>query len=148
MNHKLCYPGNSLLNGISEKGFSKNQQLTVKNFPVGISKKVLQEMENFVADKSGWIFVHAGTNGITNGINSLNSVKKMVKNVKKSSPNTKLVFSSILLSKATNINSHLKSYCQKKHLDFIDNQKLLKEHLRNRELHLKSAEIRSLLKIL
>ena len=53
MNHKLCYPGNSLLNEISEKGFSKNQQLTVKNFPVGISKKVLQEMQNFVADKSG-----------------------------------------------------------------------------------------------
>ena len=40
-------------------------------------------MENLVADKPDCIIVHAGKNEITNDINSSNSVKKIVKNVKK-----------------------------------------------------------------
>ena len=121
--------GDFLLNGISEKGLSRNHQVTVKNFSDGTSKKVLEEMENLVADKPDCIINHAGTNDITNCINSLNSAKKLIKNVKKSSPNTKLVFSSTfirkdkkdILKKVTNINSCLKNYCQQKHLDIVDN---------------------------
>ena len=100
-------------------------------------------MANLLADKPDCIIIHAGRNDITNGINSLNSVKKIVENVKKSSPNTKLVFSSILLrkdkkdisKKVTDINSRLKHYCQQKHFDFIDNSNILEEHLGNGELH-------------
>ena len=121
--------GDFLLNGISEKGLSRNHQVTVKHFSDGTSKKVLEEMENLVADKPDCIINHAGTNDITNCINSLNSAKKLIKNVKKSSPNTKLVFSSTfirkdkkdILKKVTNINSCLKNYCQQKHLDIIAN---------------------------
>ena len=94
---KVAVTGDSLLNGISEKGLLKDHQGTVKNFPSGTTEKVLEEIENLVADKPDYIIIHAGTNDITNGINSLNSVKKIVKDVKKSSPNTKLVFSSILI---------------------------------------------------
>ena len=104
----------------------------------------MEEIENLVADKSDCSIIHTGTNDIFNGINSLNSVKKIVKDVKKSSPNTKLVFSSILLrkdeenisKKVTDINSRLKTYCQQKHPDFIDNSNILEEHLGNRKLHL------------
>ena len=94
---KVIVTGNSLLNGIREKGLSRDHQVTVKNFPSETIEKVLKEMENLVADKPDCIIIHAGTNDITNGINSLNSVKKIVKDVKKSSPNTKLVFSSIFI---------------------------------------------------
>ena len=63
--------------------------------------------------------------------------------MKKSSPNTKLVFSSILIKedkkgfskKVTDINSRLKNYCQRKHLDFIDNGNVLEQHLGNRKIH-------------
>ena len=91
--------GDSFLNGICEKGLSRDHQVTVKNFPGGNSEKVLKETENLVADKPDWVIIHAGTSDISNGINSLNSVKKIVKDLKKSSPNTKVVFSSILLRK-------------------------------------------------
>ena len=130
--------GDSLLNGISEKGLSKDYQVTVENFPGETSEKLLEEIKNLVADKP------AGTNDVANGINSLNSVKKIVKNVKKSSPNSKLVFSSKLLrkdkkdisKKVSDINSRIKNHCQQKHLDFIDNRNILEEHLGNRKLHL------------
>ena len=135
---KVVVTGDSLLKGISEKGFSRNHQVTVKNFPGGTSEKVLEKIENLVANKPECIIIHARTNDIINGINSLNSVKKIVKNVKKSSPNTKLVFSSILLrkdkdipKKVTDTNSRLKHYCQQKHLDFINNSNILEEHLGN-----------------
>ena len=65
----------------------------------GASEKILEEMENLLADKPDYIIIHAGTNDITNCISSLNSVEKIVKNVRKSSPNTELVFSNILLRK-------------------------------------------------
>ena len=131
---KVVVAGDSLLNGISEKGLSRDNQVTVKNLPSGTTEK---EIEDLVADKPDCIFIHAGTNDITNGINSLNSVKK-------SSPNTKLVFSSILIrkdkkdisKKVTDINSRLKNCCQQKHLDFINKSNILKEHLGNRKLHL------------
>ena len=83
----------------------------------------MEGIEDLVADKPDCVIIHAGTNDITNGINSLNSVNKIVKDVKKSLPNTKLVFSSILIrkdkkgisKKVTDINSRLKNYCQQKH---------------------------------
>ena len=83
--------GDPFLNGKSEKGLSRNHQVTVKIFRGGTSEKVLEEMENLVADKPDCIIIHAGTNDIINGINSLNSVNKIVKYVKKSYPDTKLV---------------------------------------------------------
>ena len=70
-----------------EKGLSRDHQVTVKNFPGGTTEKVLKEIEDLVADKPDCVIIHAGTNNITNGINSLNSIKKIVKDVKKSSPN-------------------------------------------------------------
>lgn len=56
-------------------------------------------MENLVADKLDCIIIHEGANDITNAINFLNSVKKMVKTVKKNFSNTKFIFSSILIRK-------------------------------------------------
>ena len=70
-------------------------------------------MENLVADKLVCVIIHAGANDITNAINFLNSVKKMVKTVKKNFSNTKFIFSSILIRKKCYlVNGHLKHYCQ------------------------------------
>lgn len=40
-------------------------------------------MENVFENKANWNIIQAGTNNITNGINSLNSVKKIVTNIEK-----------------------------------------------------------------
>ena len=57
-NKKVVVTGDSLLNGISEKGLSRDHQVTVKNCLGGISEKVLEEIENLVADKPGCIILH------------------------------------------------------------------------------------------
>ena len=53
--------------------------ITHNNTTGGASEKILEEMENLLADKPDYIFIHAGTNYITNGISSLNSVKNSKK---------------------------------------------------------------------
>ena len=67
---------------MSEKELSRNHRVTVKNFPSGTSEQLSEEIENLAADKPDCIIIYAGTNDITNGINSLISVKKIVKKCK------------------------------------------------------------------
>ena len=74
---KVVVTGDSLLSGISE--LLRNRQVTVTNFPGGTSGKILDEMENLVADNPAASFSHARTNYITKGFNSLDSVLKIVK---------------------------------------------------------------------
>ena len=73
---KVVVTGESLLNGINERGLSKPYKVNIQNFPGGTSETILEELDTLVASKPDCIIIHAGTNDFTNGINSLNSVKK------------------------------------------------------------------------
>ena len=141
---KVIVTGDSLLNGISERGLSKPHKVNVQNFPGGTSETILEELDTLVASKIYCIIIHAGTNDLTNGINSLNSVKKIVKKVKQASANTKVVFSSLITrkdkkdldKKVQDTNSRLKNYCAQTNIDYIDNNNIKEEHLGNKKLHL------------
>ena len=91
------------------------------------------------------MIVHAGTNDLTNNINTLRSVKKNIcEKTKKISPNTKIVFSSIIFRKDRrdiekqrgDVNTRLKNFCKQKNVSFIDNSNLKEEHLGFKKLHL------------
>ena len=94
------------------------------------------------------MIVHAGTNDITNGINSLNCPKKIIKKVKQISPNTKVVFSSLITrkdkkdldKKVVEVNSRLKDFWAQKNIYFIDSMNIKEEHLGNKKLHLNKRE--------
>ena len=88
-----------MLSGIHEGGLLKQQQVKIQNFLGDASETILDEVDTFVAGKPDCIIVHVGTNDIMKGINSLNSVKKIVKKVKQTSPDTKVVFSSLITRK-------------------------------------------------
>ena len=68
----------------------------------------------------------------------------MVKKVKNSSPNTKLVFSSVILrkdkkdmsKKVGETNQWLKNDCKQKNIDFVDNSNIMEEHVGSKKLHL------------
>ena len=71
---KVLVTGDSLLNGINEHGLSKPHKVNVQNFPGGTSETILEELDTLVVSKPDCIIIHAGTNDLTNEINSLNSV--------------------------------------------------------------------------
>ena len=141
---RVVITGDSMLNGIHEKGLSKNHTVKINNFPGGTSETVLENIDETLKSKPDCLIVHAGTNDLTNGINLLNQAKKIVKQVKKVSQNTKIVLSSIITrkdrknidKKVSEVNSYLKNYCSQKNIDFIDNSNLKEEHLGQKKLHL------------
>ena len=96
---KIIIVGDSLLNGIHEKGLSKNHSVKVNNIPGGTSDAILDKLDDFLKNKPDGLIVHAVTNDITKGKNLLNNVKKNLKQVKKLSPNIKAAFSSIVTRK-------------------------------------------------
>ena len=136
--------GDSMLNGVNEKGLSKSHNVKVKNYPGATSEDILDKIDDLLKVKPDCLLVHVGTNDLTNNVNLLNSVKKMVKKVKNSSPNTKLVFSSVILrkdkkdisKKVGETNQRLKNYCKQKNIDFVDNSSITEEHLGSKKLHL------------
>ena len=89
-------------------------------------------VDTLVTDKPDCIIVHAGTNDVTKGIKFLNFVKKIVKNVKQTSPNTKVVSSSLITrkdnkeldKKVQDVNNRLKNYCMQINLDYIENNNI------------------------
>ena len=128
--------------------FKKIADTSFKNFSGGLGEKIVEELDALVADKPDCLIVHAGTNDITNGINSLNCAKKIIKKVKQISPNTKVVFSSLITrkdqkdldKKVVEVNSRLKNFCAQKNIDFIDNMNIKEKHLGNKKLHLNKRE--------
>ena len=96
---KIIIVGDSLLNGIHEKGLSKNHSVKVNNIPGGTSDAILDKLDDFLKNKPDGLIVHAVTNDITKRKNLLNNVKKNLKQVKKLSPNIIAAFSSIVTRK-------------------------------------------------
>ena len=141
---RVVITGDSILNGIHEKGLSRNHNVKIKNFSGGTSETIFENLNDIIKSKPDCLIIHAGTNDLTNGINLLNQAKKIVKEVKKMSPNTKVVFSSITTrkdrknidKKVSEVNSYLKNYCSQKNIDFIDNSNIKEEHLGKKKLHL------------
>ena len=134
---KVIVAGDSLLNGINERALSKDFNVKVNNIPVGTSKTVLDKIEELVKCKPSSLIVHAGTNDLTKEKNVLNNVKKIVKEVKRISPNTKIAFSSITIRKdkkgidknVIKTNARLENYCSQENLDYIENTNIKEEHL-------------------
>ena len=77
---KVIVVRGSLFNGINKKGFYKKHNVKVKNVPEGTT--VLDETDILVGQKPDCIMVYGGTNNITKGIRTLNTVKKIESKVK------------------------------------------------------------------
>ena len=138
--------GDSMLNNINSRGLSKSKKVTFINHPGATSDVIEEELEATVKENSkiNTLIFHTETNDLTNNINTLRSVKKICEKTKKVSPNTKIVFSSIIFRKdrrdiekqRKDVNTRLKNFCKQKNISFKDNSNLKEEHLGLKKLHL------------
>ena len=138
--------GDSMLNGIQERGLNKDSNVKIKlrKYPGASSMDLLDHIKPSLRREPDQIILHAGTNDISNDINYLKNVKKIVKMVRETSKNTKLCFSSIICrkdvkkidEKIETMNAHLRNYCKQHDLGFIDNDNIKKSDLNPKGLHL------------
>ena len=141
---KIVLTGDSMVNGISEKGLSVNHKVKIVNFPGGTSEKILEKLDVIIKEKPDDLVVHVGTNDITNNVNLLTNVKKIFNKVSKELPSTSIAFSSIINRKdktniqktLTDTNARLKNFCKQKGISFIDNSGIKEFHLGKKKLHL------------
>ena len=136
--------GDSMLNNINNRGLSKSKKVEVLNFPGATSKDIIGKIEDVLNQKPESLIVHVGTNDLTNEINLLNNIKKIVTKTKQKSPNTEISFSNIIIRKdkknleklRADTNSRLKNYCSQKNLRLINHDNIKENHLGVKKLHL------------
>ena len=71
----------------------------MNNILGGTSDAILGKLDDLLKSKPDGLIVHAGMKVITKGKNILNNANKILKQLKKLSPNTKLAFLSIVIRK-------------------------------------------------
>ena len=118
-----------------------------------LQEDILDKVDDLLKVKPDCLLIHVGTNDLTNNVNLRNSVKKMVKKMKNSSPKTKLVFSSAILRKGKKhiskkvgeTNQRLKNYFKQKILILLIIA-ILQKNTGNKSLHLNKTDNSILLK--
>ena len=92
--------GDSMLNNVNSRGLSKSKNVEVINFPRATSTDIVENIDEIPENQQPKsLIIHVGTNDLTNDVNLLNNVKKIVNKTKKKSPNTVLTFSNIIVRK-------------------------------------------------
>ena len=133
-----------MLNNISNRGLSKSKEVDVLNFSGATSADIVTKIDEVLNRKPASLIVHVGTNDLTNGINLLSNAKKIVNKVNKTSPNTVLTFSNIIVRKdnknlekaRADTNSRLKNFCRQKKINLLSNDNIKEDHLGIKKLHL------------
>ena len=97
---KVIILGDSLLNGINEKGLSKKYNVKIVNKPGATSESLLlEELDNLTKYQPESVIIHACAKKLTNGINMLNNAKKIVKELTTKLPKVKIAFSGLITRK-------------------------------------------------
>ena len=133
-----------MLNNVNGRGLSKSKKVEVINFSGATSTNIVEKIDHILEDHPKSLVVHVGTNDLTNDVNLLNNVKKIVNKTKKKSPNPVISFSNIIVrkhrrnleKKRSDTNARLKNYCSQKNVDLINNDNLKENHLGIKKLHL------------
>ena len=85
--------GDSMLNKINGKRLSKSKKVDVLNIPGATSGDIIGNIDEVLEGKPESLIVHVGRNDLTNSVNLLGDVQKIVNKVKSTSPDTPLMFS-------------------------------------------------------
>ena len=95
LSNKVVIIGDSMLNNINSRGLSKLKDVDVLNFSGVTNSDVLRKIYDLLNKKPASLIVHVGTNKLTNYINLLSNVRKIVDKTNKTCPNKVLTFSNI-----------------------------------------------------
>ena len=138
--------GDSLVKYLRREELSSiKNNVKVITHPVSTTEDMLDYIKPIARRKPDTLIIHAGTNDLTNGVNTMKKVRKLVKVVCEidESEKIKIGFSSVICRKdkdledeQNEINVKLKKYCEGKGFVFIENDNIIESGLNNSKLHL------------
>ena len=139
--------GDSLVKYLRRQELStKMNNVKVITHPGSTTEDMLDYIKPNARRKPDTLIIHTGTNDLTNSVNTMKKVRKLVKVVREidESEEIKVGFSSIIFrkdkdleDKRNEVNMKLKKYCEGKGFTFIENDIINESGLKNSKLHLK-----------
>ena len=102
--------GDSLLNGLQENGLRKNHNVKMYAPSGATTEDIIGYVNPIIRKKPDCLILHCGTNDITNDVDTINNIERIISNVKKKCPDTKLTISKLIIRKdRNNIDNELKN---------------------------------------
>ncbi len=142
---RVIIVGDSILNGISEKGLTKkNHIVKVRPHPGATTEDLVDHIKTVARRKPNMVVLHIGSNDLTNGVNTQEKLQEVIDVVRSESKDTDIVVSSVVTrkdingmpNKVSSLNNGLKIFCIKNQIDLIDNSNLDVSCLGVKKFHL------------
>ena len=124
---------------------SKQNNVKVLTHPGSTTADMVDYIKPVARRKPDALVIHTGTNDMTNDVNTLKYVRKLVKVIREIDVDKeiKIGFSSVICRTDKNleqermeINTKLKKYCEGKGFIFVENNNINESGLNNSKLHL------------
>ena len=136
--------GDSIINGIEEKGLSRNHIVKVRKYPGDNTEDMIDHVKPIIRKKPDLIIVHFGTNDITAEKDTDKNTQKVIDMVKAESPDTEIAVSLCTVRKdkqgfAKKVDSHnaiLREVATRNNVYLIDNKNIDDTGLGMKKLHL------------
>ena len=137
--------GDSMVKHLAGPGISQKNNVKIKTNSGATTEDIVDYIKSSIRNKPVFLLVHSGTNDLTNGINTITKIRKVVAMVGEmnNERKIKLGFSSIIYREDVDktdeiiaVNDRLQKYCLSKGLLFVDNSNIDASCLNRGKLHL------------
>ena len=88
--------GDSMLNGVNEKGLSRNHFVEVHAHGGATSEDLFDHIKPVARRAPNLVIIHFGTNDLTKDVNTIDELQKLLDHIKKESSSTDITISSII----------------------------------------------------
>ena len=143
---KIIIIGDSILSSLGKLGLQRNHNVRVRAHPGATSRDIIDHIKPAARKQPDCIIIHAESNDLTNGVNTIQNLKMAIEEAKKESPNTDFVLSTITLCKdeqaldlrvdVNKANDKIKDLAKKLNLKVIENTNIDMLSLGRKKLHL------------
>ena len=136
--------GDSILNGLKERGLSGKHHVRVRAHPGATSLDLTDHIKPIARRKPDIVIIHCGTNDLTNSVDTEEYVKKTLDTLREECPEATVAYSMPTIrkdrpgleKKVKDLVKKMKAFCTKEGIDRIDNENIDTEGLGIGKLHL------------
>ena len=136
--------GDSIINGIEEKGLSKKHNVRLRKCPGDTTEDLLDHIKPIARKKPDLVVIHFGTNDTTSGKDTKENMQKAIDAIREESPGTEIAISLCTIrkdrqgieKKVTSCNKILRDAAFRKDTYVIDNKNIDESCLGMKKLHL------------
>ena len=138
--------GDSLVNGINERGLAKqHEEVVIKAHGGATTRDMVDYIKPVLRKKPDVVILHTGTNDLTKGVDTISQLEEisdLVTNDEKN--NTELVISTVVTrgdragmsKRIANLNKRIKKFCAERNLQTIEHDNIDFSCLATKRLHL------------